>query len=244
MEIACKGQATLPFLSNSETVTFNFSGTTNEKSMLELKYVSASAFGAILNGDNIKPLVKQRLTHTCLRYVKEIMRDGIEKNSNVGLLMVVCHLVCSNDFSCFDNITTQNLAVKVVHGLTSEIFQDTSRSADNFPSDIIQARILVVITVLKFIRRRPEALNGCIFDIVAGLMRSYGVSNPYREIGCKVLTLQALGAVANLDDKSARAAVLQVKPAVTALLSMAISQRSVILRSAAVDVRNTWCLVI
>jgi hypothetical protein len=80
-----------------------------------------------------------------------------------------------------------------------------------------------------------------VMEMVSGLLRSYGVSDPNTEIGCKLVTLQALEALAHLD--GAKAAILDVQPAVITILSSAMSQKSSLLRSAAVDVRNAWCLV-
>ena len=71
------------------------------------------------------------------------------------------------------------------------------------------------------------------------LVRSYAVS-PNSEIGCKIVTLQALERLAHLE--GAGASISAVKPAVISILSSAMSQKSPLLRSAAVDVRNVWCL--
>ena len=248
METACEGFATLPFLSTPEKRTYNLSRSIEEDHLqVWLQVVSASAYGAILMEDDVKPLMEQRVIHICLKYTKKIFNEEdeqVEKISiHIGLLMVVCYVVCASDLSRFDCVTARSLARVVVRGFSSaEIFQVTSLFGTKFPAEAAKARGLVISALFKFICISAQAVDGLVLDVVSGLLRSYGVSDPNVEIGCKLVTLQALEAVAHLDG-SAKATILQIKPAVISILSSAMTQKSCLLRSAAVDVRNTWCLL-
>ena len=99
----------------------------------------------------------------------------------------------------------------------------------------------MVSTLLKFLCICPTVLNGYVLEMVSGLLRSYAISDPCEEIGCKLITLQALQELSHLD--GAKHSILTVRPAVIAILSSAMNQKNGLLRSAAVDVRNVWCLV-
>jgi len=246
MEIACEGCAALPFPSDSKSRTLDFSASFKEDYVtIGLQLVAASAYGAILMEDDISPLMKQRITHICLRYTKKLFAksEHVDRTEpgHIGILVVVCHVVCANDLSRFDCETTNSLVRVVVRGFSSDIFQASTLFDSKFPAEAAKARILVICTILKFICISPTSVDGFVLEIVSGLLRSYGVSNPNTEIGCKLVTLQALEALVHLD--GAKVTILDVKPAVIAILSSAMSQKSSVLRSAAVDVRNVWCLI-
>ena len=247
MEAACEGCAQLPFSSDPESKSLNFSALFEEDHVqTALKLVSASAYGAIMMEDGIKPLMKQRLTHICIKHTKKLLDRESEHaqstdSSQIGLLVVVCHVVCTSDLSRFDRATIQSLATLLVRGFSSDLFQVSSQFGSELPSEAAKARTLVICALLKFLCVASTAVNGFVLEMVSGLLRSYAVSDPSTEIGCKLITLQALEELAHLD--GAKDSILAVKPAVIAILSSAMSQKNGLLRSAAVDVRNAWCLI-
>ena len=247
MEVACEGCAQLPFLSYPENKTLDFSALFEEDHVqTALKLVSASAYGAILMEDGIKPLMKQRLTYICLKQIKKLS-DGEGEliqstdSSQIGLLMVVCHVVCASDLSRFDRVTINTLARLLVRGFSSDLFQVSSQFGNKLPAEAAKARTLVICALLKFLCIASTAVNGFVLEMVSGLLRSYAISDPSTEVGCKLITLQALEELAHLD--GAKESILDVKPAVIAILSSAMTQKNGLLRSAAVDVRNVWCLI-
>mmetsp|Transcript_17018 Transcript_17018/g.19065 ORF Transcript_17018/g.19065 Transcript_17018/m.19065 type:complete len:991 (-) Transcript_17018:2749-5721(-) len=246
MEVACEGGAALPFPSDSKSQTFDFSASFKDDYVqTSLHLVAASAYGAILMEDDISPLMKQRITHICLRYTKKLFAKSEQvdrtESGHLGILVVVCHVVCANDLSRFDCETTDSLVRVLIQGFSSDIFQASTLFGSKFPAETAKVRTLVICTLLKFICISPTSVERFMLEIVSGLLRSYGVSNPNTEVGCKLVTLQALEALVHLD--GAKATILDVKPAVIAILSSAMSQKSIVLRSAAVDVRNMWCLI-
>ena len=76
---------------------------------------------------------------------------------------------------------------------------------------------------------------------MTGLLQAYAVAHPSSEVSTKLLALQGLAALTNLD--GARKAVTTIQPAVVSVLGPAINHPSGMLRQAAVDVRNAWYLV-
>ena len=217
-----------------------------ECSQTALSMIAASAYGAIMMEEGMKPLMKQRLAHICVNYVKKLSENE-EQNSqksgvHTGRLMVTCHLICASDLSKFDRSIIHLLSTLIMKGFSSDIFQSSSQIATNFAADTAKARTLVVSTILKLLCLAPQAVNGLVLEMVSGLLRAYAVSDPSRDVGCKLITLQALEALTRLD--GAKDSITAVKPAVIAILSSAMSQKNVLLRSAAVDVRNIWCLVV
>lgn len=246
-EIACEGRAQLPFCNHSEDEKIDLSILFEEDHVrTALKVVSASAYGAIMMKDGMKPLMKQRLTYICIRYIKKQLGKKDENLpsanlSQIGPLMVVCNVVCANDISNFDRAVVHSLATLLIKGFSTDLFQISSKIVTELAAEAARARMLVVCTLLKFLCTAPRAVNGFVLEMVSGLLRSYAVADRSTDIGCKLVALQALEVLAHLD--GAKDSILAVKPAVIAILSSAMSQKNVVLRSAAVDVRNMWCLV-
>ena len=245
MEAACEGYAKPPFCFSEDTF-FNISVLFEEDyEQTALKLIAASAYGAILMEDGVKPLIKQRLIHVCIKYIKKSLGKGEESDSvrpsQVGLLMIVCYVICGGDLLKFDSATIHTLATLLINGFSTDLFQTSSQITTKLASNVTKARMLVVSALLKILCVTSKAVNGHILEIVSGLLRLYAISDPSVDVGCKLITLQALQALAHLDN--AKDSILAVKPAVIAILSSSMSQKNVILRSAAVDVKNMWCLV-
>jgi hypothetical protein len=242
VELACEDKATIPFdPKGRETTTTS----TEPSEQMSLQIAAASGYGAMLFVDGLKPLMKQRLAHVCLKSVKRIfdaeseqaLHDEPVAAPSVGQLLVVSHLVCASDLSKFDQKTRHMAATVSVEGLSSDLFQVGKMILD----DGREARTLVVCSVLKLISTSPMTVNGFVLTMVAGLLRAYAVASPDSEIGCKVLVLQALEELSRLH--GAKPTIIAVKPAVLSILASAMNQKSALLRSTAVDVRNAWCLV-
>ena len=207
--------------------------------------VAASAYGAVMMEDGMKPLMKQRLIHKCFRYIKQLFSRFTESqrtdSPQVGLIIVVCHLVCASDLSKLDDKTVQSLAAYLITGFSTNIFHVSSQAGTQLPADAAAARKLVICALLKVIYTAPTAVDRFVLEMVSGLLRSYAISDPDTDVGCKLITLQALEALTHLD--GAKDVILSVKPAVITILSSAMTQKNVLLRSATVDVRNMWCFV-
>ena len=211
--------------------------------------VSASSFGAILMQEDVKPLMKQRLIHESLKYIERAYAKGLEEAgfgqvasaTQIGLLMIACYVICAADLLKFDHAALHKFATLAVEGFSSEIFQLPSQLGSKLPDEVTKTKTLIVCAVLKLICLAPASVNGLIITIVSGLLRSYAVANIDSEVGCKVLALQGLEQIAYLE--GAKTSISAVKPAVVAILASAMNQKSGLLRSAAVDVRNAWCLV-
>jgi hypothetical protein len=81
-------------------------------------------------------------------------------------------------------------------------------------------------------------VNGFLLTVVSGLLRAYAVSSPSSEVASKLLALQALERMAFIE--GARASAPNIRPAVVAILALALNHPSGLLRQAAVDVQNAW----
>lgn len=243
MEIACQGYSNVPFSSDSENKIFSISILFQEVyAHTALSLLSASAYGAIMMEDEIKPLMKQRLTHNFIKYVKKVsVGENMTNTPGIGLLMVVSHVVCASDLSRFDNTTTHLLARLLVRGFSSQLFQPSSELGQKLPQEFAKSRAVVISALLKFLCTSPSAIKDHVLDLASGLLLSYAICDPDIEVGCKLITLQALQELSHLD--GAKNSILNVKPAVISILSSAMTQKNGLLRSAAVDVRNMWCLI-
>jgi hypothetical protein len=246
---ACERSASLPYSSEPlcKLDLSLFFGTTHE--WASIKVVAASSFGAMMMQEGIRPLMKQRLLHTCLKYIDKINEKEKDENRSshtiseprIGVLLIVSYLICVSDLLKFDKTTIQKIATIAVDGFSSEIFQVPGQLDTGLASDITKSKALVVCAVLKLICVVPSSVNGFILSMVSGLLRAYAVSNADSEVGCKVLALQGLEQIAHME--GAKSSITAVQPAVVAILASAMNQKCGLLRSAAVDVRNAWCLI-
>ncbi len=245
-ELACEGCAEFPIQHDGENQKVDFSILFEQECVqTALRIAAASSYGAIIMEEGVKPLMKQRLTYGCIKYIKKLSVREDENIQSVGLrhvgsLIVVCHIVCACDLSKFDQAILRSFATSLIRGFTSDLFKGSSVLATKFEDETSKARTLVVSSLLKLLCTAPKAADGLVLEMVSGLLRAYAVSDPYVEVGCKLITLQALEVLTHLD--GAKDSILSVRPAVIAILASAMSQKNILLRSAAVDVRNTWCL--
>ena len=236
VSVACVGIAQCPFREGDE-MEFNAAAFENEQSIM---LSAASAYGSMLTDSRVKPLMKQRLMHASLKYIKAAYEaEHIEaRNSeaitgpSAGLLVVVSHIICISEFAKLDKTHLHQISTLVVEGLSSTIFlseSKTSRSCKN----------LVLTAALKVISIAPTVVLGLALPIVTGLLRAYAMSDSTSEVSCKLLALQGLEGVAHMEGTS-KASASSIKPAVVAVLAAAMNHPNGLLRQAAVDVRNAW----
>ncbi len=161
LEVACKGNAQLPF-SEEFKDTFD-SAALGDSTSVQLS--AASAYGSILTVSTLKPLMKQRLMYTSLKFVKaayEEERDQAKagkaiKAPQVGLLAIVSHVLCNSDFARLDRLTLHQLCTLVIEGLSSAIFQS---AVDGGTSPFTTAsKNLVLAAVLKVICVSPNVVS-------------------------------------------------------------------------------------
>lgn len=198
---------------------------------------------------SLKQLMRQRLVHICLTHINttynsergQALTGESIASPPIGVLLIACHIISATDINKGDSSTTRKLATIVVEGLSSDLFQLTPKIAKKFPCQLKTTRTFILSAILKLICIAPASVNGLMLTMVSGLLRAFAVSDSDSEVASKLLALQALEQLAQMD--GARTSILAVKPAVVALLASAMNQKSSILRSAAVDVRNAWCIV-
>lgn len=249
VETACERSATLPYAPESICKLDLSLALETRSEWTSVKVVAASSFGAMLMQEGIRPLMKQRLIHACLKYINVVYEKENDEARNaqsvsepqIGVLMIVSYVICAGDLMKFDKATINKIATIAVEAFSSEIFQLPLQQDIALASDVIKSKALIVCAALKLVCVVPSVVSGFILTLVSGLLRAYAVSNPDSEVGCKVLALQCLEQVAHIE--GAKSAISAVRPAVVAILASAMNQKSGLLRSAAVDVRNAWCLV-
>ncbi|KAL3913726.1 MAG: hypothetical protein SGILL_006374, partial [Bacillariaceae sp.] len=236
VEVACEQKCSIPFLSEGLPLDLASSFVDPEE-IVAVQLSAASAYGSMLMIDAIKPLMKQRLTHASLKFVKktfelesnQAQHDEQVSAPSIGQLLVVCHVICSADLRKMDRATTHMIATVCIEGFSSDAFQVGKKMSN----EAVKARTLVVCAALNLICTIPKVVNGFVLSMVAGLLRAYAVTDPDTEVGCKLIVLQSLEKLSSLD--GAKATIVTVKPAVLAILAVAMNQKSGLLRSAAVD---------
>lgn len=270
MDLAWSGSAPLPFSSDNQCL-FDLSKFGDDDTISSLEIMAASLYGSILSIDT-KPLMKQRLTHTCLKHVraayenekKQAIEGKVIEAPKVGLLAMVCHVVCAVDISKMDKMLLHQMASIAVEGLSSSKLFDPSAA---YSSKNTSSKNLVLVAILKLLSVAPWSVpvstnetmkqflvpdhdpnsrfnrkaNGFLLTLVTGLLQAYAVSDPSLEVSSKLLALQGLEAMAHVE--GAKKYITTIQPAVVAVLAAAVNHPSGLLRQAAVDVRNAWYLI-
>ena len=150
----------LPF----STETDQYFPSTSFDQDLELELSAAAAYGSIISVKALKPLKKQRLTHSILKYTKEAYeneQEAAHKGENlaatrIGLLATVCHVVCSCDLARFDRSTVQQVSTMVIEGLSSSLFSQSNTSVDAWKTI---AKNLVLAANLKVLCLVPDVVS-------------------------------------------------------------------------------------
>ena len=123
---------------------------------------AASAYGSILSID-MKPLMKQRLTHGCLKYIRaayEEERDQAQSGQKIaapksGLLAMICHVICDIDLSKLDQMTLHQIASITVEGLSSSQLFDPNGA---YSPAKTASKNLVLVAILKLLSVAPESV--------------------------------------------------------------------------------------
>lgn len=162
VEMASTGKSFLPF--TPEDGDHLDLSKFDEISSLQLQITAASAYGSMLFVD-LKPLMKQRLTHTSLKFIRSkyeeerdhAMTGQTIKAPQIGLLVIVCHVICCNDISKLDQSTQHLLATLGTEGLSSAVFLN-SGNAKSFVSNNSALKNLVLAAILKLICVAPSSV--------------------------------------------------------------------------------------
>ena len=163
--LAAKTKPVLPF--SSESDKYLDLEKFDAVSVESLQLAAASAYGSMLSVEGVKPLMKQRLTYASFKYTRstyEKFRDQAMSGQavvalDVGLLAVVCHVICCNDLSRIDRTTQHQLAFLVIEGLSSI---PTIPNTENQSS----IKLLVLAAVLKLICVAPSSVPVSIRDTI------------------------------------------------------------------------------
>lgn len=161
VELAVTGKASLPFIAGDDN-QLDLSSMNGEQMASKIRVVAASAYGSMLDLD-VKPLMKQRLTHTCLKYVKEAYEEEKRQAQagntipppNVGLMVLICHLICNVDLSKMDRVTLHQTAAIIVEGLSSSDFFDPTTPID--PKNTA-SKNLTLVAILKLLSVAPHSV--------------------------------------------------------------------------------------
>ena len=134
----------------------------SEQLASKIRVVAASSYGSMLALD-VKPLMKQRLTHTCLKYVKEAYEEGKKQAQagdsiappNVGLMVLICHLICHVDLSKMERMALHQTAAILVEGLSSSDFFHPNNPTD--PKNTT-SKNLTLVAILKLLSVAPHSV--------------------------------------------------------------------------------------
>jgi hypothetical protein len=161
LKVACNGKAQLAFTQDAgqdfDSLAFE------DEEAIQLS--AASAYGSMLTVSTLKPLMKQRLMYASFKFIKaayEEERDQARsgqtvKAPRVGLLAVVCHVICSSNFSRLEPSMLHQLCTLVVEGLSSTIFQPANES--HKASSTTASKNLVLAATLKAICVAPTVVS-------------------------------------------------------------------------------------
>ncbi|GKY94077.1 hypothetical protein MPSEU_000374200 [Mayamaea pseudoterrestris] len=198
-----------------------------------------SRFGSIFlnNGGEASQLWTQRLVHVSATCIQSSLKvNNGEILTSPGTVAIICYMVCASNLATLSSSTLQLAATVVAHALSP------SAQSNNFAGHQLSSiKKVVLAAVLKLLCASPCLFTYSMPYMTTGLIRVYssGTSrNPASDIACKLLTLQALESIFRIDSGAAVA----TKPAVLALLTSAMNHPSGVLRNAALEVRNLWCL--
>jgi hypothetical protein len=143
-----------------------------ENSSIMLEIAAASAYGSMLSIEGGSPFMKQRLTHVTLKHVRSTYEEErVQATSGhdippprIGLLVIVCHIICCNNISKIEKTTLYQIATIAVEGLSSRIF---SVDEGNRKSDFAPVKKLVLAAILKLICVAPTAVSLCFIYSLA-----------------------------------------------------------------------------
>jgi hypothetical protein len=229
--------ASYPFMMNSSeqtTLDLHVLDTTTTNTVLNSTYLSAKAgslFGMLLTCTGQVPLRKQRLCHIAMKHIKDMKLKSDIPLLPLGIRIAIARIICCIDIR---SISAQDLMI-IVEILLTSLRTDALEESTTLN---IKSLKLTLTSVIKILHLSPTTLYTKLYVVVTGVMRAFAYT---KEIECKLLSLQILGTVAKLDTVSD--VLKKLKAPVTSILAVSMNQSSVLLRQAAVKVRNDWFLV-
>lgn len=214
LDLAAKRPTDAIFVDMLEAIDLNVFGAYGTQMIEDTSVIAAQYFGSILvSGPPGKSIWKQRLLHLS---IKHLLSDA---PFHRGSLTAVCYVICAADVKRLDDTIIETFAKAILDGLPNE-------------KDPLDCKRLQLSTLLKLVSTRPETMEPHVFALVTGLLRVYASTD----------TVSRLLALRVLDQLSGSNKTSSVRPAVIAILQNTLDHPSRVLRSAAADVRNTWCI--
>jgi hypothetical protein len=175
--VACTGKASPPFATEGE-VMFDLSPLGSvasinlENSSIMLEITAASAYGSMLSIEGGSPFMKQRLTHVTLKHVRSTYEEERAQATfdhdipppRIGLLVIVCHIICCSNVTKIEKVTLHQIATIAVEGLSSRVFS-VDEGSRKF--DLASVKKLILAAILKLICVAPAAVSSCFIFYLA-----------------------------------------------------------------------------
>ena len=238
VDFACSGKSVLSS-EGGNVVDIDISGLSSslgESSIRNIRMTAANSLGSLLSVDSMTSLTKQRLSMIAGYRLKE-WED--KATASVAQIAVSSNIVCTSTLRIVDDATVRILAEAVMKG-----YAPSSTSAGAGLSNFGPVRRLLLAATLKLLTRIPDIFSRNVSYIVVGVMRTFAVGgdeNSTPDVVVKLLGLQILESIPRLN--GARDELLALKPVVLSILAFAMNHPSTLLRQAAVEVRNMWCVL-
>lgn len=214
LDLAAKRPTDAIFIEMTEVIDLSVFGAYGPQLVEETSLISAHYFGSLLvSGPPGKAIWKQRLLHMSAKYLLP------HAPFSQGSLTAVCYVICAADVKRIDASSIETFVKAILDGLPSE----------QHPQD---CKRLQLSAMLKLVASRPEIMEPHAFALATGLLRIYASA----DIASRFLALRVLDRLSRDNQTSS------VRPAVVAILQKALDHPSRVLRSAAAEVRNAWCI--
>ena len=163
VELACELKAALPFTDEGQgmldlTKLDSPDASNDEKVSTSLKIATGSAFGSMLSVEGSTPLMKQRLVHVTMKYIRSTYDELCVQSNNgeavtaprVGLLMIACHIVCCSNLQRLDKNAVRQLSTIIILGMSSWIFSAIDERNKPKP-EVTAVKKMVLASTLKLI---------------------------------------------------------------------------------------------
>jgi hypothetical protein len=237
VELACIRVSMDPFSrgDDSQLDLTVFDGAASSGLASSISVQAASAVGAILSSESGSRLWKQRITHIASKRIQKILDEKTELST--GILATVAHVLCCSDLRSVSSVQLELFARVVVRGLAPQFTSTSGRYAPTMMK-------LTLASLVKLLSVAPSVMKGLAYHVVTGSMRAYAAADGFDSgsgLACKLLALQTLQAATRI--VGASQVLKESKAPVVSILGAAMQSKSLLLRQAAVEVRNTWLLV-
>lgn len=246
VELACTGTAQFPFTKTTiQLATLSEQGQKHPILSPESHaYVlPASAFGSMLSVHNGAPFWRQRMTHKTLPIlVKALQMQAKSRNPPaLGTLAVVCHMLCCLPSSLLGKSNIQQILPTTIAGLVY-FSKNLNALAESEMISSKPAGVLSIIlgSLIKILAVAPKDVTKFIGIIIPSLLLLCSPTSPSEAyIPKQLIVFQCLESITTLHH--AHNSILREKDQVVAVLSSVMDHPSMIIRNAAVQVRNVWC---